>query len=162
MIIAVGALLAATQLQAWHLSPHGLGPVRIGMSQAQVSRSLRAKLSGEAIVSENECVEKTAGSFPGLTFLFERGRLGRISVSKPSRITTARGMGVGAVSSQVRRAYGRALKVEPNFYEELPAQYLTYWAVPKKRGIRFETSSNGRVYVIHAGDQSINYVEGCA
>jgi len=51
---------------------------------------------------------------------------------------------------------------EPHYYLGLPAEYLTYWTVAKKRGVRFETGTKRRVETIHAGLDSIRLVEGCA
>ena len=94
--------------------------------------------------------------------MFEDYKLSRISIGQPSKITTQRGIGIGATAAQVRKVYAPRLKAEKNYYDDLPAEYLTYWTVPGKRGIRFETSSNRRVQTIHAGTSSIELVEGCA
>ena len=72
----------------------------------------------------------------------------------------------------MRAAYGDRLHAEPHHYLELPAEYLTVWAVgdpgdepytedPAARGIRYETDLDRRVETIHAGGPSIQYVEGC-
>lgn len=155
-------LMAAAAQADWVLSVDGLGPAKIGMTRAEVTRALHAKLRGEAIESLDQCVEQNARSFPGVTFLFEDKRLNRISIHKPSKIQTPRGLGVSATAAQIKRAYGPRLKVEGHHYVGPPAQYLTYWTKPQKRGIRFETGTNRRAEVIHAGGQSITYVEGCA
>jgi hypothetical protein len=69
---------------------------------------------------------------------------------------------MGATAAAVRRAYGKGLKAEPHYYEDRPAEYLTFWTVPRKRGVRFETDSKRRVQTIHAGTAAIELVEGCA
>jgi hypothetical protein len=159
----IGTAIILSALAAhWQLTPNGLGPVRIGMTQKRVAEVLKSKLTGEAIEDENVCVEKEAKALPGVTFMFEAGKLTRISIGKPSPITTARGIGVGVSAAEIRRAYGKLLKAEKNYYEDPPAEYLTWWTVPKKRGLRFETSSDRKAYVIHAGTDAIRYVEGCA
>jgi hypothetical protein len=94
--------------------------------------------------------------------MFEEYRLTRISIGQPSRVTTAKGIGIGARADQVKRVYGRGLKIEPHHYAERPAEYLTFWTVPGKRGVRFETDLKRRVETIHGGTSSIEYVEGCA
>jgi hypothetical protein len=71
-------------------------------------------------------------------------------------------MRVGSTIDEVRKAYGAALVTEPHKYESPPAEYLTFWLKPEKRGVRFETDLNGKVEAIHAGTSSIQYVEGCA
>ncbi|HEX6741920.1 MAG TPA: hypothetical protein VF079_09040 [Sphingomicrobium sp.] len=156
------ALLAAAAAQAWPLTPDGWGPVRIGMTQRQVEKALHTKLEGEPIPDQAErCIEKVSDRHPGLWFMFEDGRLTRISLGDESKVTTPRGIGIGASAAAVRRAYGKALKAEPHEYDEPPAEYLTFWTVAGKRGVRFETDPKRRVGAIHAGGPSIEYIEGC-
>lgn len=155
-------LLAAIARSEWVLTVDGLGPVRIGMTRAQVARTLHAKLRGSAIESADLCVEQDAREYPGLTFMFEDRRLSRISIRKPSQVRTPRAVGAGATAAAVRRAYPTGLRAERNYYEDPPAEYLTYWTIRDKRGIRFETGLDRKVQLIHAGNESITYVEGCA
>ena len=162
--VALAASAAAAAAPAsWPLTVDGWGPVKIGMSRSQVERALHVRLKGEAIEDEKACVEMVpAGRDRGLWFMFEDYRLSRISVGQPSKVKTPRGIGIGASADAVRRAYSGGLKIEPHHYEELPAEYLTYWTAPGKRGVRFETDRNRRVQTIHAGTASIQFVEGCA
>ena len=133
------------------------------MSRAQVERALHVRLKGEPIEDEKTCIEMIPdGPDQGLWFMFEDYRLTRISIGEPSQVTTPRGIGIGASADQVRRAYARGLKAEPHYYEDLPSEYLTFWTVPGKRGVRFETDSKRRVQTIHAGTAAIQFVEGCA
>ena len=157
----IGVALAAAAIA--HLTPDGWGRVTIGMTRAQVERVLGTRLEGEPIEDEESCIELVPpGPDQGIVFMFQSYRLTRISIGKPSAITTPRGIGIGASARTVRKAYGAALKAEKNHYDDLPAEYLTYWTVPAKRGVRFETDQRRTVYTIHAGDSSIQYVEGCA
>lgn len=158
----IAALLVAAATSTPHLTPDGWGAVKIGMSQAEVATALGAGLEGEPIEDENVCVEKITPAHPGMWFMFEEGKLTRISVGEKSKVTTPRGVGLGATASQVRRKYPKGLQAEPHHYLDLPGEYLTYWTVPKKRGVRFETDRKRRVETIHAGTDSIQYVEGCA
>ncbi|MCL6683209.1 hypothetical protein [Sphingomonas alba] len=144
------------------LTPDGWGKVRIGMTQSQVAKALGAKLEGEALDDEFTCVEKVAAAYPDMWFLFEGGKLSRISIGDKSRVTTPRGIGIGATAGQVRKSYSKGLMAEPHYYLGLPAEYLTYWTLAEKRGVRFETDTKRRVETIHAGLDSIRLVEGCA
>jgi len=155
-------LLVAVAPAAWHLTPDGYGPARIGMTRAEVSAALAAPLEGEALEDENSCIEMTAPGHPDLLFMFTDRRLSRISAVRESRVTTPRGIGVGASEAEVRRAYGPRLRSEPHHYDGLPARYLTYWTRPRTRGVRFETGPDRRVSTIHAGADTIQYIEGCA
>ena len=134
------------------------------MNRAQVSTALKAKLEGEPFDDEGTCLELVGAddAFPGILFLFEDGKLSRISAIEPSAVATPRGMHVGSTAEEVRKAYGAGIKTEPHHYEDPPAEYLTFWLDPDRRGVRFETDNHGKVDSIHAGTSSIQYVEGCA
>jgi hypothetical protein len=160
-MLAMALALAAAAVPAWPLTPDGWGPVKIGMTQKQVAAALNARLTGEAIEDENICVEKVSAR-PGMVFMFEEGRLTRISIGEPSKVITPRGIGVGAAAAEVRRTYGKGLESEAHHYVGKPAEYLTYWTKPGVRGVRFETDDKRRVETIHAGGPSIEYIEGCA
>jgi hypothetical protein len=146
------------------LTPDGYGPARIGMTQKQVSTALGVRLKGEPIDEESTCVEKVAVGprYPGVVFMFLDGRLSRVSIGEPSKARTPRGIGIGAGADAVRRAYGAKLQAEEHHYVGKPAEYLTYWTRPRQRGVRFETDTKRKVETIHAGNDSIQYIEGCA
>ncbi|HEX8653755.1 MAG TPA: hypothetical protein VF693_00835 [Allosphingosinicella sp.] len=160
LLATATATSAAAQDPGWRLTPEGYGPIRIGMSRAQVARIVGAPLEGEEH-TEGCIVAHSARGWSGMWFMFEQGRLSRVSISARSRVTTPRGVGVGASETAVRRAYPRGLQVEPHHYEGLPGRYLTFWLRPNARGVRFETDRTRRVRTIHAGGPSILYVEGC-
>ena len=168
-LIATGiALLLTAAAPApsydWKLTPAGWGPVRIGMNRDQVSKALKVELRGDAFDNEGSCIELFPASeeLKGTFFMFRDGKLSRISVVEPGRTDTPRGIHVGSTADQVRELYGEKLEIEPHHYIGEPAEYLTYWLKPNSRGVRFETDGQGRVESIHAGDDSIQLVEGCA
>ena len=113
LLAAAAALLVAAAPPAtsgragWRITPDGLGPVRIGMSRAEVTRVVGAPLRGDEITEG--CIEmQPARGWRGIYFMFEEGRLTRISMSgAESGIATPRGIRVGASEAEVRRAYGR-------------------------------------------------------
>ncbi|HYC94868.1 MAG TPA: hypothetical protein VEB39_04135 [Sphingomicrobium sp.] len=148
----------------WKLTPAGWGPVRIGMSREQVTKALQVELQGDAFDNQGSCIELFPASeeLKGIYFMFQDGKLSRISVVETGKITTPRGIRVGATADEVRAAYGDKLQTEPHHYIDLPAEYLTYWLRPKARGVRFETDAQRKVETIHAGNDSIQLVEGCA
>ena len=95
--------------------------------------------------------------------MIEDGRVSRITVASGGKaVRTGEGLRLGATEAAVRAAYRDKLEVEPHKYVNAPAKYLTAWAVPGERGVRYETDSEGLVSEIHAGGPSIRYVEGCS
>ena len=148
----------------WKLTPAGWGPVRIGMTRGQVTKALQVELKGEAFDNEGSCIELFPESeeLKGTYFMFIDGKLSRITVADSDKIMTPRGIHVGSTADEVRNAYGEGLQAEPNHYLDLPAEYLTFWLKPNSRGVRFETDVQRKVESIHAGDETIRYIEGCA
>ncbi len=146
------------------LTPKGLGPVLIGMTDAEVRAA-----AGAANIEPNDGPDVTEGCsqirlqgpYAGAILMVEEGKLTRITLGEGATLTTDKGIGVGATPAEVLAAYPGA-KAEPHKYEDAPAQYLTVWTVPDKEGTVFEVSGSGRVANIHAGGPSIQYVEGCA
>ena len=168
MILLAAAALSATAANAqprpWHLTPDGYGPVRIGMTRAQVERALNIRLEGTAVDDANACIEMGAerGPHRDLIFMFVDRRLSRVAAIDASRVTTPRGLGIGATAALVRRTYGRGLRAEAHAYLGRPAEYLTFWTQRNRRGVRFVTGLNRRVDSIIAGNETIQYIEGCA
>ena len=164
LIAAMLATTAATPTYDWKLTPAGWGPVKIGMNRNQVSKALHVDLEGDAFDNEGSCIELFPDSeaLKGTYFMFLDGKLSRISVSEPGKVATPRGIHVGSTAEEVRTAYGEALQAEAHHYLGEPAEYLTFWLKPKQRGVRFETDAQQRVEYIHAGNDSIQLIEGCA
>lgn len=148
----------------WKLTPAGWGPVRIGMTREQVAKALNTELAGDAFDNEGSCIElfPAGEELKGTYFMFLDGKLSRISVVEAGKITTPRGIHVGSTADEVRTAYGKKLQAEPHQYLDLPAEYLTFWLKPEKSGVRFETDAARKVQTIHAGNDSIQLIEGCA
>lgn len=166
-IAGIALLLTAavpTPSYDWKLTPAGWGPVRIGMTRDQVTKALKVELEGEAFDNEGRCIElfPVKEELKGTYFMFLDGKLSRISVVDANKVATPRGIRVGSAAHEVRTAYGEKLQAEPHHYVDLPAEYLTFWLKPKVSGVRFETDAERKVQTIHAGDDSIQLIEGCA
>jgi hypothetical protein len=160
------------------LTAEGFGPLRIGMSRAEVVEALGEDSDPQAVGGpdpESCDMFRPARAPEGLLVMIEEGRLTSLSLIDGSRVRSDRGLGLGlgATAAAVRAAYGEALRAGPHKYEEAPAEYLTIWAkdgpradeyetAPTARGIRYEIGGKGVVQAIHAGGPSIQYVEGCA
>jgi hypothetical protein len=158
------------------LTAEGFGPLRIGMSRAEVVKALGEDDDPEAVGGpdpESCDMFRPERAPQGMLVMIEAGRLTSIALVDGSKVRTDRGLGLGSSAADVRAAYGEALRAGPHKYEAAPAEYLTAWAkdgprgdeyetAPTARGIRYEVGGQGRVQVIQAGGPSIQYVEGCA
>jgi hypothetical protein len=98
---------------------------------------------------------------PNLLYMVEQGRVTRVSARQGSAVRTDRGVGVGDAEAEVRAAYGPAVETQPHKYVS-GGKDLFAWTEPGRRGVRFEVGASGAVTQIHAGDQTIQYVEGCS
>lgn len=151
-----------------HLTPEGWGPLRIGMTRAEVVAAAGEDANPEAVggPEPDVCDQLRPTEAPdGLLVMIERDRLTRISVADPADITTDRGFGVGSDGDEIAEAYGDAATRSPHKYLDAPAEYITVWstdpAADDPRGLVYETGMDGRVTHVHAGGASIRYVEGC-
>lgn len=151
----IGSAAAAAQSRPV-LTPDGLGPVRIGMSEAEAVR----RFGMVSTVVDGDCHHIEFPDRPFLSGIARAGRLASLLVFENPRVRTDRGLRIGSSEAAVRRAYGDALKVEPNAYEDPPAHYLTHWARPG-RGVMYETDPKGVVTALHAGDETIGWTDGC-
>ena len=164
----------APKASALVLTPEGYGPLRIGMSLADVVTTYGPDSDPDVVGGpEPELCDqfRPARAPEGLLVLVEEGRLSRITAMSGSDVETDNGLRVGATAAEVRAAYGALVNAEPHEYQDPPAEYLTIWtrggasggeaAPPDSRGIRYEVGDNGKVAFIHPGGPSIQYVEGC-
>lgn len=146
------------------LTPKGLGPLTIGMTDAEARAAVGASnIEADTGTELSEsCTEiKLKGDYPGVYLMIEEGKLSRITATEASTLKTDKGIGLGATPAQVMAAYPNA-KSEGHKYEDPPAAYILDWTVPNKEGVEFEVNGRGVVGSIHAGGPSIQYVEGCA
>lgn len=150
------------------ITPDGWGPLRIGMTRAEVVAAAGEDANPNAVggPDPDRCDEFRPGSAPaGIIVMVQRAVLTRISVSQNSDIRTTEGFGVGNSGSRVLEHYGSRAIVDRHQYWASPAMYITVWreagSIADRRGIRYEIDTNGEVVHIRAGGPSIEYVEGC-
>lgn len=157
------------------LTALGWGPLKIGMTAAQITAALGPDANPEAVGGPDTeaCDQYRPARAPeGMLVMVEKGRLTRISLIRAAKVKTDRGLGLGVPAATVRAAYGAKVQSTPHKYGEPPQEYLTVWAVgggpadrlvpATSRGIQYEVNGTGKVGSIHAGGPSILYVEGCA
>lgn len=157
------------------LTAQGWGPLRIGMTRAEVVTALGEDANPGAVGGPDpeSCDQFRPERAPeNLLVMVEQGVLTRISALEGSDLKTDRGFGVGDGAADIKAAYGDTAQVTPHKYSEPPAEYITIWsdgpsAQPYRqdsdaRGIVYEIGADGNVSMIHVGGPSIQYVEGCA
>ena len=152
------------------LSAQGFGPLRIGMTRAEVEAALGADANPDAVGGPDPqaCDQFRPARAPeGLLVMVENGVLTSVWLTRNPALETDRGVNVGDTAAEVRRVYGAAAVSSPHKYESAPAEYLTVWAgadhdSPAARGVKFTVSADGKVQSIAGGGPSIQYVEGCA
>jgi hypothetical protein len=156
------------------LTAEGYGPLRIGMTLAEVEAAMGADSdpAADGGPEPESCDQFRPARAPeGLLAMIEDGRLTRISLHDGSKVATDKGLRIGATRAEVKAAHGPELRSEPHEYESPEGEYLTIWtredrgphglAGPEARGIRYEVGATGRVDIIHGGGPSIQLVEGC-
>lgn len=151
------------------LTAQGFGPLRIGMTRAEVEAALGTDAHpGAAGGPDPESCDlfHPRHAPQGLKVMVEQGVLTSVWLDPGATVATDRAVRLGASAEEVRRAYGGAIEASPHKYEDAPAEYLTAWASadrsgPAARGVKYEVGQDGKVQRIAAGGPSIQYVEGC-
>lgn len=160
----------ATPAAADVLTAQGFGPLRVGMTRAEIEAALGADSDPQAVGGPDPeaCDMFHPVRAPeGLMVMLENGRLTSVWLQRGATVKTDRGFGVGDQASAIKAAYGSAAEAMPHKYEDAPAEYVTAWATadhggPSARGIKYEIGRDGRVQAVAGGGASIQYVEGCA
>jgi hypothetical protein len=142
----------------WIVREDGVGPVKFGITRAQLSATLHQKLSEDEGGGDN-CFYVHARGHDHVAFMIEGGKLVRVDVDAPGVATTS-GIQVGDSEAHARQIYGAKMKVTEHKYIET-GHYLTVRSADGRYGIRFETDK-GKITEFYAGTyDSIQYVEGC-
>jgi phosphoribosylformimino-5-aminoimidazole carboxamide ribonucleotide (ProFAR) isomerase len=171
-VALTASIVSAGAAPANILRMDGLGPVTLGMTVRGAERALKAHLHNENPELDDNCtyyaLRSTQDSL--VHYMVEHGRITRIDIDYVaslrrhtySPITTATGIGIGSTETDIRRAYGRNLKIVPDPYMEDQGNNLTVEDRGHNRGILFETA-HGRVTSIRAGvHPALEYSEGCS
>lgn len=159
--LAVVVVLVAVSLAAdpWIVRPDGIGPVKVGMSLAQLNAALSERFSMPKEKEDQGCFFVGSEGHPP-SFMIEDGRVVRVDVDAPG-IFTAEGIQVGDTEAQAQKVYGSRLKVGAAAYTGPEGHYLTVHAAGGRYGIRFETE-DGKISTFYAGTfKAIQYIEGC-
>ncbi len=167
---------AAAAPAANALTAGGYGPLRIGMTRAEVVSALGDDSDPNAVGgAEPEVCDqwRPARAPEGVLVMIQDGVLTRISVASPSTLKTDRGFGVGDTAAAIKAAYGPLAVAQPHKYSAPPAEDIFVWATggptgdayvedPAARGVRYEINGEGKVQIVHVGGPAIQLVEGCS
>lgn len=159
LLVLLALLLnVASAGDVWTIRDDSVGPVKIGMTLAQLRTTLHQKLPKEDSGSDN-CFYVSASGHDHVGFMMIDDHLARIDVDAPG-IFTATGLQVGDSEAKVRKVYGAKLQVTAHQYIDT-GHYLTVRSDDRRYGVRFETDS-GKITTFYAGTyEAIQYVEGC-
>ena len=160
---------------SWRLTPDGLGPLHIGMTQAQAEAVLQTRVTTRSPDDSDStvCEEGEIDGYRGLCVLLENRRLTRIDIFAEhqrrdrrdrfdlTRIRTSHGLHLGSTEQDVRAVYGRRLKTATRPYVDEPSHELTVIDARTGRGMVFQTDEHGVIDDIRAGAKAIGYMEGC-
>ena len=158
--ILICALSASNVLGAdtWVVRDDGVGPVKIGMTLAQLSAALHQELAPDER-DEHGCFYIDVHGHDHVAFMIIDGKVVRVDVGAPGLKTSA-GIQVGDSESRARQVYGTGMKVTAHTYID-DGHYLTVRSANGQYGVRFETE-NGKIVGYYAGTyEAIQYVEGC-
>ena len=137
------------------LTPSGLGPLEVGMTEAEVEQALDRKIRQD----KNAGVGGRCGTarIRGGGLLFTDNVLARVSLFN-RRFATRSGIRVGDPEEVIRAQYGKRAKRTRHTYVD-----GYYYKVTRgHRRFVFETDS-GEITIIHGGRiPEVDYVESCA
>lgn len=156
------------------LTSEGLGAARIGMTRAELVKVWGEDSQPNAVGGPDPetCDEFHPVNAPAdVRVMIQNGVLTRITLARGATTKTDHGFGVGDTAMAIKQAYGGQIFAQPHKYEAAPAEDLFVWSRggstayvtdPSARGVRYEIGGDGKVMMVHAGDPSIQLVEGCS
>jgi len=153
------------------VSSGGLGPIRVGMTIAEVEEATGRSFMVESIgpLGADECMWAYSEDLLGVSVIGEAQSdnpadaiVKAVSVQSPMYPTPS-GVRIGDSTAKVLGLFPGQIQTSPHTYSS--GQYLDY--LPQDEGelttVRFETRVGGQVDVIHAGIIAwTQLVEGCA
>lgn len=160
VILAILPLNVSLGSDDWVVHEDGVGPVRIGMSLAQLNGALHETFRMPEAKEDQGCFYVNPTAHRDVAFMIESGRLVRIEVNARG-VSAAEGIRVGDSKAHALQVYGPRVEVEAHAYTGPEGHYLTIRSKDGLYGIRFETEK-GKIKMFYAGySKAIQYIEGC-
>jgi hypothetical protein len=153
----LGAAVAARAAGAPVLTMDGFGPMRIGMTRAQVEATGAHITPDELFDPEHpeSCWQGQVEGKPGVVAMFDDNRLVRVSLGTAD-FATRSGARTGMSVAQVQAIYGGRLRAAS--YQD--GDWLLLYSADHRRALVMAT--DGNVIWISAGEaHAAQYVEGC-
>ncbi|HEU4799504.1 MAG TPA: hypothetical protein VFS94_02635 [Gemmatimonadales bacterium] len=148
---------------AWVARADGIGPIRAGMSIAEVSAAIGESLHVGYLDFET-CDYVTPSILPeGVSLMVIRDTVERVDVVDPSEVRTAAGAGIGDPEASVVTRYGSAATVMPHKYTGPEGHYVVVTPPGDSlHRIVFETDGVTVTMYRVGRTPAVGYVEGCA
>jgi hypothetical protein len=147
---------------SWTVDERGIGPVRAGMTLAELS-----KAAGETLrpaYDINETCDYVSPKFlpKGVSVMILEDSVGRVDVTEKG-VRTKEGVGIGDAESRVLSVYGPRAQVQPHKYTGPTGHYVII-EQPGDTLHRIVFETDGKVVErYHAGRRpAVDLVEGCA
>lgn len=141
------------------LTLQGIGTLRVGTTVAQLRR-MGAR--GENYPDPDvDCSYWRAPRWPGLAMMVSGGRVVRIE-TEDRRYRTASGARIGMAEAEIRRRYGRAMRVQPHPYTGPEGHYLVYRARGASYGLIVETDGRRATQIRVGTWEAVQLIEGCS
>jgi hypothetical protein len=173
VLICVTSVNAQAQLtENSKLAINGIGPIRVGMTVDEASRSARIQIirnrsDGGSFNNDLCSYAEPQVNLKGISFMIEKGRIARVDIDN-KQITTIRGAKIGNTQEQIMKMYSGQIIVTPHPYQgrqPYNGKYLTFVpkdAADKNYRIIFETSKNLVTRFRSGKLPEVDYIEGCA
>jgi hypothetical protein len=154
--------VATDTATAWVLDATSFGPVKTGMSLADLNRELHEQLVPAYEISTT-CDHVDPATFPdGVIVMIENDSVARFDVENPA-VRTREGAGVGDLEADVVRRYGSRIAVTPHKYSGPEGHYLTVTTPGDTLDLIIFETDGQKVLSMRAGRRpAVEYVEGCA
>jgi hypothetical protein len=156
--VFLGATFAVGAAEAPVLTMDGFGPLRIGMTRAQVEAKGGRISPDEMHDAEHpeSCWQGSVEGMPGITAMFEDNQLVRVSLDTPD-FATRSGARTGMTVAQAQAIYGGRLRAA-SFQD---GEWLLMFATDRRRALVMATDG-AKVIQISAGEaNAAQAVEGC-
>lgn len=158
--VALAAALKGQLQDAPRLAFNHIGPVRIGMTEAQLRGVLQQRVNRTDF--ERNCAYLTPAA-KGLSFMLLDSRIARIDIIRGAWLTKA-GAGIGSSEAEIRRPYPQVRVESHPYFAESEGHYLVVTPASPELSdyeLLFETAG-GTVTSFRAGlSRAVRRIEGC-